>query len=69
MPRPYDGPKDLSRDKPAPTTLFRPDGAKTRFGVWARERRDRQSADAPFQGFAVPPTGLTRRAGVSSNVG
>lgn len=41
MPRPYDGPKCQSRDKPAPTSVFLSVGDKTRLGVWAREQRDR----------------------------
>ena len=40
MPRPTDGPKCLSRDKPATTPLFLPVGAKTSFRIWARERRE-----------------------------
>ena len=38
-PRPYDGPKDRTRDKPTPTPLFLTVGTKTRFGVWARAKR------------------------------
>ena len=66
MPRPYDGPKCQSRGsafagpmadrKPAPTTLFLSVGAKTSFGVWAREKRDRQSADGPASAGALDPS-------------